>query len=81
MRVGLRTETEPIFLVDMSDHDPLTGAFTRLLVDKVEGPVPLSPSEQEQLNVDMQATLGPELERIKAKQRLAFENARKISLN
>jgi hypothetical protein len=65
----------------MNDPDSLTDAFTRLLVEKFEGPVTLTPTAQEQLNVDMQATLGPDIERIKVEQRLAFENARKITLN
>lgn len=65
----------------MSDLDPLTDTLTRLLVDKVDGPVELTPTQQEQLNVELQATLGADIERIKAEQRLAFENARKVTLN
>lgn len=67
--------------ISMSDLDPLTDTLTRLLVDKVDGPVELTPTQQEQLNVELQATLGADIERIKAEQRLAFENARKVTLN
>jgi hypothetical protein len=79
--LSLRVEsTDSDILFPMSDSHPLTGAFVRLFVDR-DSSVTLTESEQQQLNVDMQTGLGPEIERIRTEQRLAFENARKIALN
>jgi hypothetical protein len=63
------------------NHDPLKDALTRVLVEKTEATASLTVDEQEQVNVELQATLGPKIERILEERRLAFENASKVTLN
>lgn len=65
---------------DMTDRDPLTAVFTRLLVNKEEDKVSLSDAEQEQFDLDMQAALAKKLEQIREEQRTAFERANSITL-